>query len=768
MTEENPLSRQFLSLLAGVFIISFSVFVFEISLLSIFSVIVQYHMVFAVVSISICGIGLGGFFVYALVKRRPAMLEGSWFLLLLPLLFGLSIVLVVVFIFSIPLGNDWLLYMLISMIPFTFAGGFLALIFRIHPSQGGKIYFADLAGASTGCLVVLIFLHYFGGIGAPLLLASITSLGGAAVAYGFSRKGFLVSSIVLSIVLLFFFLQNQQKKFVDVDFSKMSPDVNTLSGTLNNPLFQRFDPQVIYSTWDAYARTDVVMWRINDYMRELYINCGTQASMARFNGKWSSIEYLKKQLNFFPFYFSNGGHLLNIGSGGGFEVLQALLAGTREVTAVDINPGVVETALRFSEYNGDIYRYENVHPVVDDGRSFTRRTQTSYDHILLSLTSTVANVKKGGLKCREDYLHNIQAFRDYLDRLTDEGQISLITHKQIFLDKVILTGIKALESDGITQAEAAHHIVGIINNQPDLSLGYRFLFMLKKTPYTESQARSILNAAARLGFDPYFIPYVAENPPVGLIAEGQSTVEKLVELHPKSVEPSTDDKPFFFNEDRELPPELTRLLVSVSILTALFIGWLLLRSRRREVSVTPHVAYFASLGIGFIVIENSLVQQFLLFLGYPTLSLSVIIFSLLISGSLGSLASNIFLKDRLPLGVSVVAALVAVIAIIYRWLIPEVMVSYLHLNILSRSLITMMMIAPLGFLMGIPFPTGIRILGDKLSDEIPSMWGINGLTSVLGSVGAMILAMYYGFFVTLTVGSLFYLWIGLIYWRWVK
>ncbi len=760
------LSKRFLSLLAGVFIVAFSVFVFEVSLLSIFSVIVQYHLVFAVVAIAICGIGMGGFLIYALVRRRPLLLEDDRFILSLPLLFSLAIVGVITVIFSFPLTNDWLFYMLISMIPFLFAGAFLALMFRLLPEQGGLIYFADLAGASTGCLVVLLLLHYFGGIGAPLLLASMASLGAAALAYGYGRRGMIVVSLVLSAAQFGLFSLNQSRKFIDLDFSQMGADVNTMSSMLSDPRLERFQPRIIHSRWDAYARTDVVRWLYNDYMRELFINCGTQAAMARFDGDWEKIGYLRNQLNFFPFYFSGGEHLLNIGSGGGYEVLQALLAGTKEVTAVDINPGVVRTTLEFSDYNGHIYHYANVHPVVDDGRSFTKRTDRAYDHILLSLTSTVANVKKGGLKCREDYLHNIDAFSDYLDCLTGEGQISLITHKKVYLDKVMLTGIRALERRGKTQAQAAGHIIGIIDNRPDPSLGYRFLFMMKKSPYTAAEAGAILEKAGELGLDPYFIPHVAERPPFAVIRSGRGTVDQFVSLHPKNVAPTTDNRPFFFNEDREIPFEFTRLIIAVGILTVVFISWVLARSRKTGTPAVPFVAYFSSLGIGFIVIETSLIQQFLLFLGYPTLSLSVIIFALLMSGSLGSLASNIFIRRRLALSVSVVAAAIALLAILYRWLIPVVMERFLDQDILVRSVITMAIIAPLGFLMGIPFPTGVRILGKKWGDEVPSMWGLNGLTSVLGSVGAMILAMTYGFFLTLTVGSLFYLWIGLVFWRW--
>jgi predicted membrane-bound spermidine synthase len=766
--ETQTVSRKFLSLLVGVFIISFSVFVFEISLLSIFSIIVQYHMVFAVISIAICGIGMGGFGVYALVKRWPRLVEASWFLFSLPSLFSISIVLVIVVIFSLPLRNDWLFYMILSMVPFFFAGAFLALIFRSHPREGGKIYFADLAGASTGCLVVLLLLHYFGGIGAPLFLAPLAALGAAAVAYGFSRKINVAASLVLSALLFAFFAANHQKKFIDVDFARMGEDVNTMSKMLQNPQLRKFQPVVMYSTWDAYARTDVVRWVYNDYMRELYINCGTQAAMAKFDGDWKKLDYLTKQLNFFPFYFSGGDHLLNIGSGGGYEVLQALLAGTLQVTAVDINPGVVNTTLKFSDYNGNIYRYRNVHPVVDDGRSFTKRTGDRYDHILLSLTSTVANVKKGGLRFREDYLHSVDAFFDYLARLTDRGQISLITHEKVFLDKMLLTGILALQRHGVSEKDAARHIIGIINNQPDPSLGYRYLFMMRKTPYTEEEARAVLALAQELSFDPYFIPIVAENPPFDAISAGKKTVAELVMLHPGNIEPSSDDKPFFFNEKRGIPSEFTRLILAVGVLTILFLAWVLLRTKRSRVRTPPYIAYFASLGIGFIVIENCLIQQFLLFLGYPTLSLSVIIFSLLVSGSLGSLVSNLFLKERLSRGVGVVALAIAFISFLYRWIIPPVMESFLAQDIFVRSLITMALISPLGFLMGIPFPTGIRMLSERGPEEVPSMWGINGLTSVLGSIGAMILAMTAGFAVTLMAGSLFYLWIGLFFPKWVS
>jgi hypothetical protein len=141
----------------------------------------------------------------------------------------------------------------------------------------------------------------------------------------------------------------------------------------------------------------------------------------------------------------------------------------------------------------------------------------------------------------------------------------------------------------------------------------------------------------------------------------------------------------------------------------------------------------------------------------------VIVFSLLVSGSLGSLASNLFLKERLSRNVGRIALAIALISFVYRWIIPPVMQAFLAEDIFVRSLISMAMISPLGFLMGMPFPTGVRLLGSRNADEVPTMWGINGLTSVLGAVGAMILAMTAGFAVTLLVGSLFYLWIGIFF-----
>jgi len=242
----------------------------------------------------------------------------------------------------------------------------------------------------------------------------------------------------------------------------------------------------------------------------------------------------------------------------------------------------------------------------------------------------------------------------------------------------------------------------------------------------------------------------------------------------------TDNNPFFYKIDVGLPPPVSlvfwlSLVLMLLVLVAPPIYWKLRSSRGRGKSrerrstgnrVVPSVVLFVLIGIGFMLIEISLIQRFILYLGQPVLSMAVLLFSLLTGAGLGSLYSGRLTLENIHRGITTAALSVAILAIVYIFLIPLVFNQLLGLNLALRMLVMLLMLIPLGFLMGFPFPLGIRALKEREMDRyIPWMWGINGVGSVLGSAFTIVIAISLGFAQALLLGAICYLFVFFVFAR---
>jgi hypothetical protein len=166
------------------------------------------------------------------------------------------------------------------------------------------------------------------------------------------------------------------------------------------------------------------------------------------------------------------------------------------------------------------------------------------------------------------------------------------------------------------------------------------------------------------------------------------------------------------------------------------------------------VGLFLMLGVGFMVAEISLIQKLVLFLGQPVLSLAVLLFSLLLGVGLGSIHSGRLPRERISNGIAVVSISIVAMLLSYTFLLPLIFNQLLGLDLAIRSLAAVVMLTPLGFLMGFPFPLGIRLLKEmKIENHIPWMWGVNGVGSVLGSAIAVVIAISLGLTEALLVAA---------------
>jgi hypothetical protein len=452
---------------------------------------------------------------------------------------------------------------------------------------------------------------------------------------------------------------------------------------------------------------------------------------------------------------------------------------------------------RFQEFSGGIYTNPRVRVTVDDGRSFVRRTADRYDVIQASLVDTWAATAAGAYTLTENTLYTVDAFNDYLDHLTDGGMLTITRWVADGLRLVSLAQA-ACESRGWSAADR----LAIVRHERVAT------FLLKKTPFTPDESARLRAVASELGFDLLYAPDNGPQPMAAgaeqdadgrpqttrpaqdVIVDGAATGdyarlvrapnrEQFYASYRSDIRPTTDDRPFFFHTTKlehqfdvafgksmlfgnGLSALMTLLGISTTLVALFVVGPLVLadRGQARARGWLAWLVYFGALGAGFMLIEVSVLQRFVLLLGHPVYSLTVTLFSLLLGTGLGAAWSRRFeaaaLRRTGAIGIVVVAllgvAVIVVAAPVINWAIP--------FSRGVRMLIAVAMLVPLGVALGVPMPTGLRILSARAPQMVAWAWGMNGALSVLGATLAIFIAMNWGFKVTLLTASATYV-IGL-------
>src|SRR5207302_2869489 len=196
------------------------------------------------------------------------------------------------------------------------------------------------------------------------------------------------------------------------------------------------------------------------------------------------------------------------------------------------------------------------------------------------------------------------------------------------------------------------------------------------------------------------------------------------------------------------------LIISIVAVLAFLVGPMVLHRGAPEQHFVP-LLYFVAIGLGYILVEIALIQRFVLFLGHPTYALTVVIFLMLLASGAGSLAARrwitLWQQVRLPL-----IAIVVALAVYCFWL-PGFLGRHIGAALAVKLVISAAILVPLGFVMGMPFPTGLRALEGRPTASIEWAWAMNAAASVLGSVGAIVIAVHFGLVITLACGAMAYL-----------
>lgn len=776
-----PSKRLFLA----IFIISAASLSFEIIITRISSIVFTFNYAFILVSLAILGLGCGGIFAFYKLRTQETKILNNIYntLSLYVSLFAISVSFFIIFVTSLSFFIYSIPFFVISFIPFFFAGFILAIIFRALPQESFKIYAFDLLGASTGVIFVILALNKFGGVDIVLfisilaLIASFLFLKRDNIRKG-SLKIFatVVGVAIFSIILL---VSNISSGFLGEIPTRNDP-LKELSSALNN-----YNSEIIDTRWSTFGRVDLVKFLDDDRRMYLFIDGAAGTQMNKFDGNientYGNVEFLGDHLTgAFPFLLlkeNEKNNMLIIGPGGGREVLLGLVNKVGSITAVEVNKDFVDIVKDYKDYNGGIYTdFKNVDVIVREGRDFIRNTKDKFDIIMLTIPVTKSSRSIEGYALTENYLLTVESIKDYFSHLTEEGRMIVVLHNSAETMRFVTTSLEALEKLGLDKTAAMERIYTVGEEMMPL-------VVLKKNPFTIEESNEIHDSMHSLGLDTAqtYIPHIEQqiqnvkqedgttmtyymfNNSLVDLSKGKINTKDLVKSVYFNIKPVTDDRPFFFDSQPGIPNNLVSLLL-FALVVNLCVILPPIKFWKAQKNFTKLMLLFLFLGAGFMMIEISFFQKLTFYLGSPTISLAIILTSLLAGMGIGSFASRKIYGGQNIKKLVLSSFLIFITATGLFFAIPFIMNSFSQISILNKSIIASLLLIPLGFILGIPFPTGINLTKEMgLESSVPWLYGINGTMSVLGSVLALTISTTLGFTASLILGTLCYLAIALIF-----
>ncbi len=772
---ENARDR---TLLAGIALSSFTALLLELALTRLFSVVLFYHFAFLAISIALLGLGAGGVFAYlnkAQLGRFETRSLASGLCAVNALL--VPIMLEIVLHTPVSLKLSWAnlsrlttMYMA-SAVPFFVTGVQFSVVFAREPEQIPRLYGADLTGGALACLSVVPLLNWLGGPNTVLFAGLVAGLAG--IVWATSSRSRKVSAALAGILLLLI-LANHSGRLIDVVYAK---------GRFRDPSWVEF------ARWNAISRVEVDR---QGGARAVVIDADASTYIMNADpSQWHGTLW-EKNLMSAPPALANilrpRGDYAIIGPGGGVDVLRAVANGSPSVTGIEINPIIANTIMRgrYADYAFHLYERPEVHIQVTDGRSFIRNSRSQYDVVQMTLVDTWASTAAGAFALSENSLYTVEAFQEYFDHLKPNGMIA-ITRWEFQQPRealrVVSVAMEALRLLGVVTPAGNFIVV----SKGDLNAdGIPVVVLAKKSAFTTEEVETVEEyLACYPTLAALYLPSHAGNNPFSqLIARKDSYA--FARDYPYNVAPVHDNAPFFFFTLK--PGEVLHsgslhhgidwkvnlgvavlgmvLIISCLAVAAFLVLPLAIRAGglRRAFSLP----YFIAVGLGYILVEVAFIQRFVLFLGHPTYALTVVVFLLLLSSGAGSLASRRWMTGMghawRPL-----AAIVAALGL-YVLVLPGLLRTLVGLPFSAKLAVSAVLLAPLGFAMGMPFPTGLRALASSPVLKSPGSrrnasgdnavewaWAMNAGASVLGSVLAMVIAIEFGLNATLACGAVAYL-----------
>jgi spermidine synthase len=774
----------------GLFLLSAATLAFEVNLTRVFAVSQFYHFAFMTVSLALLGFGASGVLLSlapGLIRRPTRPLPAlSWG-------FALTAVGSYVLTQQVPFDSyrvfldptQWAtlaLHYLALSVPFLCAGTAVGLLLMARPEGIGRTYAANLVGSAAGCLLAVTAPAAVGAEGMVLLAAALAALAGLAFTRGAARQ-----LVTLVAALALFLTALRPPAFLEV---RLSP-YKGLSYALRYP-----DARLVFRGWNGFSRVDVVeATPIRSLpgqgftcigapppQRGLFVDGDDLSPITRLRDPADLAPLTDCLLTALPYRLRPGARTLVVDPRGGFDLWVALAEGAERMVAVEPNPLVVRAVRLQAGWTVVPYDHPQVDLAIEEGRSYLARSGPRYDVILFSLPATYHPVTSGAYSLAENYRETVEGFVAALDRLEVGGLLVVVRWLQTPPSESVRAfglAVTALERVG---EDPAQSLVALRSYN-------QMLILARRGPFTDQEVEQVRRFAEARSFDLVYVPdirpdevnrfNVLPSPDyyrsfAGLLkAEDR---EAWLAAYPYDVSPPTDDRPFFghffrWSQVREVlamaghvwqPFGGAGYLVILGLLAVATAaaGVLVLlplagirsgrTALRRERGVFIRLIPFGFLGVAYLFVEIPLLQRFILFLGQPAYSMATVLGALLLFSGLGSLMSTRVRPGR-------ATAILALLVLVYRLVGWEGLEPLLGMPLAARLAATVVGLAPLGLLMGIPFPALLTRLQGEDPGLVPWAWGVNGAVSVVASVLAALTALSWGLGAVLAIGAACYL-----------
>jgi hypothetical protein len=744
-------------------------------------VILWNQLVFVAVSICLFGISAGAVWVHR-SEKQGRLLEG------LPAAcfgFGATALASTAVYFLTPLsvyslrhsGLVFLTCFGLFVWVFVFAGVVISSILNEKKDVIGSFYASDLLGASAACVLFVLLVEW---TSAENLVFPIAGIGffnaWLLTPAGQKRKAVFLAASVLTLV---FFAGNHSADFFRIRFAKGHRESgakyvrwNAFSRISLEEGASRLDPHL-----DKVGTGPLFREKIPE-QKLLEIDAFVGMPVTRFDpGRPQGLEFLKRNITSLAYAVKDRPSVYIIGPGGGRDVLAAVANGASEIKAAELNPIIVDIVKnRLGAFSGGIFEPRPGHEtVVAEGRSYLARQDGRFDIIAALLVDTWASSLNGSLSLTENHLYTEEAFREYLDRLNDDGILTVsrwIQDPPRQMLRVAVLGYRAVAESRPGSDPRQHLFIagaeggGVSGDagDPRPVLG---TCLIKRAPFTPREIEKLERFVRENRFRVYWSPSGLHEPGFAGLNRSPEALQEYIRNDPYDISAPTDDRPFFFmtlkprnfraHLGEAAKPDDVKWLFNILVflalsggLFALLFGGFVVRHRCWK---TP--LFFSAIGVGFILIENVLIQIFSVFLGYPTYSLLVVLFGLLFSAGAGSWLSE--RHERIRRSFRKILLGFAALLALFGWKYAAILQALYFLPPAAKIGVSFAWVSVIGFAMGQAFPHGVRAFAAGKKSFFPWIWAVNGIASVLGSTLAVFISLTAGFSYCLMAGVFLYL-----------
>ena len=670
----------------------------------------------------------------------------------------------------------WMLLSLLFAAPFAFCGLNLGLLLSSPDLPTRRVYGADLAGSALGAFAVLPAIASFGVETSAVLSAAVLV---AATCLLAPPRSSLARSAVAAAALVIAVAAARPEDVFRLRYRDGSIEQASQGSRAN----------LEHVVWDPLARIEVSRIPPPEPQGALFpsLTGDNRAFLARFrriitqndnaftyavdyDGSRDSLAGIEKTIYSAAYQARSvqKPRVLVIGVGGGFDILTALAFDASEVTGVEANRATLGIVTRtYADYFRAWVQDPRVRLVAAEGRHYLAAEGGRYDVLQLSGVDSYSGTPGAANVFSESYLYTLEAFRLYLEHLSDDGILNVMRREYVpprEMLRALITAVAALRGAGIDQPE--RHIVMVSQSN-----GRFTALLVKRTPFRPAEVQSLEEWASRTGFLGVSAAPGANAARANMYQAFLSLADPareaaFVRLYPYQVTPAEDDRPFFFKYSRwshlfayraGSPIAFPAMESSIALLLAAtglagVLGVLLpLRFFAARGLAAPgasrYLLFFAGTGLGYLAIEVALLQKFGLLLGHPNYTLSVVLAALLLATGVGALSSS-WIVARLGSLRYVVYVLAGLMFALYFFLFP-LLPACVGLPFAARLLIVASSVGPLGVLLGTFVPIALDDLKQSANALVPWAWGVNGIASVMAPVLGAAVSMTWG------IGALF-------------